>query len=263
MIKAIFFDIDGTLVPYGTGMIPDEVKSALARLRREGVKIFISTGRHKRWINNLGDTQFDGYVTVNGGMCLEGDGETVIHKTTVPSDDIRRLAEFSHTTDMPLVVVPAANPIFITRKDEGVAHVASVLKLPPIEINQVDSAIHDDVVQLMAFGSEEERQQSGLFTEILLGCKATSWNPWFCDIIPNDSDKSKGLEIMARHFGFDMSETAAFGDGSNDMGMLRAAAVGIAMGDSDFHVKEAADMVTLPAAEGGIIHALRQLDLLH
>lgn len=262
MIKALFFDIDGTLVPYGTGRIPEEVKIALEEVRRKGVKVFIATGRHKSWINNLDGAQFDGYVTVNGGMCLEGDGQTVISKTVVPPGDMERLARFARTTDMPLVVVPASDPIFITRKDEAVEHVASILKLPPIKISEVDSAAGQDVVQLMAFGSEEERRDSGLFSDVLLGCTATSWNPWFCDIIPQGSDKSKGIEAMARHFGFDISETVAFGDGSNDIGMLRAAGIGVAMGDAADSVKEAADMVTLPAAEGGIIHALQQLGLI-
>lgn len=64
-IKAIFFDIDGTLVPFGTHNIPDEVKDCIRIAREKGIKVFISTGRHISWIDNLGDTEFDGYVTAN------------------------------------------------------------------------------------------------------------------------------------------------------------------------------------------------------
>lgn len=262
MIKALFFDIDGTLVPYGSGHIPEEVSEAIAEVRRKGVKVFISTGRHLSWINNLGNTEFDGYVTVNGGMCLGADGHTCIHKHCIEPSEIERLKEFSERSDIPLVVVPAEEKIFITRVTPEVQLVGEELHLPPIPVAKVDNAVGKDVVQLMAFGSEDDRRSSGLFGEVLKHSVATSWNPYFCDIIPQGSDKSCGLRAMAEHFGFDMSETMAFGDGSNDVGMLRAAGIGVAMGNADTHVKEAADYITTSDTDHGVVNALRHFGLI-
>lgn len=76
-IKALFFDIDGTLVPFGAHNIPDEVKNCIRIAREKGIKVFISTGRHMSWIDNLGDTEFDGYVTANGAMYLLQDKKAV------------------------------------------------------------------------------------------------------------------------------------------------------------------------------------------
>ena len=45
-IKAIFFDIDGTLVPFGDRDVPAEVKKAIKTMRSKGIKVFIATGRH-------------------------------------------------------------------------------------------------------------------------------------------------------------------------------------------------------------------------
>ncbi|MDE7412500.1 MAG: Cof-type HAD-IIB family hydrolase [Muribaculaceae bacterium] len=261
-IKALFFDIDGTLVPYGLGHIPEEVSEAIAAVRAKGVKVFISTGRHLHWINNLGDTEFDGYVTVNGGMCLDADKTTCIHKTCIDPSDVERLAEFSSHHDIPLVVVPAKEDIFITRHTPEVEFVAEELHLPFVPLGEVKDALGKDVVQLMAFGSEEDRRHSGLFGETLLHCEPTSWNPYFCDIIPKGSDKSAGLEAMASHFGFDISETMAFGDGSNDIGMLRTAGIGVAMGNADPEVKAAADYVTTDDTDHGVINALRHFGLI-
>ena len=262
MIKALFFDIDGTLVPYGSGHIPEEVSEAIAELRKKGIKVFISTGRHIEWVNNLGDTEFDGFVTVNGGMCLDADRKSYLHKITIDKSDMARLESFSHRCDIPLVVVPAQGGIFITRYTPEVELVAAELHLPPVALKPVSHAIDKDVVQLMAFGSENDRRESGLFEETLLHCEPTSWNPYFCDIVPVGSDKSKGLEAMARHFGFDMSETMAFGDGSNDIGMLQAAGIGVAMGNADQKVKEAADYITTKDSDRGIINALTHFGLL-
>ena len=70
MIKAVFFDIDGTLVSFKTHAIPQSTIEALAALRERGIKVFIATGRPLVAINNLGDQVFDGYVTMNGGCVL-------------------------------------------------------------------------------------------------------------------------------------------------------------------------------------------------
>lgn len=262
MIKALFFDIDGTLVPYGSGRIPEEVSIAIRQARRNGVKAFISTGRHLDWINNLGDTEFDGFVTVNGGMCIDADRKICIHKTCIDPEDILRLNDFSKKTDIPLVVVPAEGNIFITGFTPEVEYVAKELHIPPIAVDKVASAIGKDVVQLMAFGSENERRESGLFGDVLRHAVATSWNPYFCDIIPEGSDKSCGLKAMGDHFGFVLSETMAFGDGSNDIGMLRAAGIGVAMGNADEKVKAVADYTTTADNNHGIVNALRHFGII-
>ena len=66
MIKAVFFDIDGTLVSFKTHRVPDSTKRAIAILRAKGIRVFIASGRQLLAINNLEDLQFDGYVTLNG-----------------------------------------------------------------------------------------------------------------------------------------------------------------------------------------------------
>ena len=47
MVKAIFFDIDGTLVSFKTHTIPESTRQTLQQLRQQGIKVFIATGRPK------------------------------------------------------------------------------------------------------------------------------------------------------------------------------------------------------------------------
>ena len=72
MIKAIFFDIDGTLVSFNTHRIPDSTRKAIETIKNRGIKVFIATGRHISVINNLDNIEFDGYITLNVCYCLEG-----------------------------------------------------------------------------------------------------------------------------------------------------------------------------------------------
>ena len=70
MIKALFFDIDGTLVSFNTHAIPQTTIEAIAAAKAKGIRIFIATGRPAVIINNLSALQdrglIDGYITMNG-----------------------------------------------------------------------------------------------------------------------------------------------------------------------------------------------------
>ena len=77
-IKAAFFDIDGTLLPFQAKKLPDSTLRALDALRKNGVKTFIATGRppvHLPYLHALDGIPFDGYVTMNGQYCYMADGE--------------------------------------------------------------------------------------------------------------------------------------------------------------------------------------------
>ena len=87
MIKALFLDIDGTLVSFETHRVGSPTRNALAEARRRGLLLFIATGRHRCDLNNLGDLAFDGYVTLNGQYCYDARG--VIYRRSIDPNDIR------------------------------------------------------------------------------------------------------------------------------------------------------------------------------
>ena len=68
MIKAIFFDVDGTLLSHRTGRISPHTRACIRALRAGGTLVFLSTGRHILELRSLpvGEMAFDGYITLNG-----------------------------------------------------------------------------------------------------------------------------------------------------------------------------------------------------
>ena len=82
------------------------------------------------------------------------------------------------------------------------------------------------------------------------------------DLIPSGIGKETGLRDMCAHFGFSLSDTVAFGDGTNDSSMLRSAGIGIAMGIAPQEVRDAADYVTDTAENAGITLALKHFEIL-
>ena len=67
---------------------------------------------------------------------------------------------------------------------------------------------------------------------------------------------------MAAHFGLEVSETMAFGDGGNDAPMLRAAGIGVAMGNGCEEALQAADYVTSSVDDDGILRALEHFGVI-
>lgn len=63
------------------------------------------------------------------------------------------------------------------------------------------------------------------------------WHPAFVDVTAKGNTKQNGIDQIIRHFGIKLEETMAFGDGGNDISMLRHAGIGVAMGNANDDVK--------------------------
>ncbi len=103
-VRAIFFDIDGTLVSFKTHKIPASTIEAIRIVKDKGIKIFISTGRPKSFITNLKEIEhlIDGYISFNGALAQVGND--VIFMKELPKEDIRRMMEDATTRNYTLAI---------------------------------------------------------------------------------------------------------------------------------------------------------------
>ncbi len=257
MIKAVFFDIDGTLVSFKTHRVPDSAKRAIAALRAKGVRVFIASGRQLLAINNLEDLQFDGYVTLNGGYCIVG--EQVIYKHSMPSEDMVSLVQYmEEREDFPCIFVHE-NAFCINYTDERTDEVFRLLNFPHPPTLPLREAATGDIFQLVAFFTKEQEKA---IMAVMPHCEATRWNPLFSDVIPKGSSKQVGVDKMLDYFGISLDESMAFGDGENDVLMLKHVGIGVAMGNAEDEVKRAADYVTDSVDEDGVEKALRHFGVI-
>ena len=90
----MFFDIDGTLVSFKSHTVPESARRAIARLREQGVKVFIATGRVLKHVAIVNEIEVDGYITVNGGYCITSAGE-VIFESAFPRATVERVIDLS------------------------------------------------------------------------------------------------------------------------------------------------------------------------
>lgn len=255
MIKAIFFDIDGTLISFGTHSVPDSTVKALEAVHRQGVRIFIATGRPKRIINNLAQLEnrhlIDGYVTINGAYCYLGD--KVIYKECVPEVIVNRVGDYCARHNV-TCIVSTETEIYVTRPDEQFRYLFyDYLHVGHMETRAYESLVSKEIYQLTPFFSIEQEKE---IRPELTGCSIARWHPAFVDI--TGGTKEHGIQQILPVLGIDRSEIMAFGDGGNDRGMLQYAGIGVAMGQAADEVKAAADYVTTSVDDDGVARALQK-----
>jgi Cof subfamily protein (haloacid dehalogenase superfamily) len=257
MIKAVFLDIDGTMVSFRTHRVPENTGQALREARRKGVKIFVATGRHRTDINNLGDLAFDGYITLNGGYCLTGD--EVILKKSIPQQDVAAFIRYEEASGpIPCFFVEAGR-VSASRRDEQTERMMELVHFTPRPIVPSREFLHREVFQMTAFFPAEREPE---IMKHLPGCTAARWHPAFADITARGVDKAAGLAKIGEHFGFGADEMMAIGDGGNDVSMIGYAGIGVAMGNAGDEVKQAADYVTTPVDDDGIGNVLRHFGII-
>lgn len=252
-IKALFFDIDGTLVSFHTHRIPSSTVDAIERAKALGTKVYISTGRPVPFITNLQQINrfIDGYVSTNGAYCFV-DGKTVC-LLPIAERDVNQILEACQRFDRPAVVVGTETIAVYNHKTVVDKVFGESLGLGTLQFDELDHVLQQKVLQVTPFLSPDEE---GLLMPQLTGCVSGRWCPDFTDITALGADKGRGLLAMSRHEGFDVETTMAFGDGGNDISIIKQAGVGVAMGNANDAVKEVADYVTASVDEGGVQQAL-------
>lgn len=253
-IKVLFFDIDGTLVSFRTHLIPQSTVDALQEAKRNGVAIYISTGRPLMLITNLGQIEhlIDGYITTNGARCFVGDHTVCLRP--ISREDVDEVVADAVRCDYPVIVVGERHLVVYHPTD--IVRKVFVEGLGVVNLDfstQLETLTDEEILQLTPFCSAE--QEAELMPR-LSNCISGRWHPAFTDITSGEADKGKGLHAMAQYLGLDISETMAFGDGGNDISIIHEAGVGVAMGNANEELKVCADFVTSSVDEDGVKNAL-------
>ncbi len=260
-VRALFFDIDGTLLNSATNHIPRSAITALNNAKKAGYHIYCATGRHASElsdINQLSDLPIDGFITSNGQYCKDGD--KLIYTLPIPKNDLTTLHEYSQHNNIPCLFATDTN-MYITQVNDLVRHCYSYYNLtfPPI-------AMLDDYIDIPIFHIGLYCEKSASTPDILKdlkNCTYTTWMNtdafWCVDIIPNGGGKWNGVVHMAEHLGLHPSEVMTFGDNDNDIDMLENAKYSVAMQNGTNGAKKAAGYTTQALDDDGIAKALNYL----
>ncbi|MGW9114773.1 HAD family hydrolase [Microbacterium sp. NPDC055683] len=270
--RIVFLDIDGTILDHD-GTIPASTIAAIRGARTNGHLVFLATGRTPLEIDEkVTDIGFDGIVA-GAGAFVEHDGAWVVEHL-MPEDSCRRLQEelealgldyvlqgreYAHPT--PGMQARLRQQLGLPEGDPGTAErgLGRYLgEIAPLRHDLTAKAVfsgddlgaYDAVVR--ALGAEFT-----VITGTIPGMGTASGEV----SMPGVTKGSAIVELLDR-LDIDIADAVAIGDNNNDLEMLEAVGLGIAMGNGTLEAKEAADEVTDPLDEGGLANAFRRHGLI-
>lgn len=257
MIKAIFLDFDGTLYSHSTKQIPPLAIEGLNLAKKNGIKLFLCTGRAKSELRyfDFSKLKLDGIIACNGQVIFD-DKDQIIYDNPVKGILKDNLVELYKDKVFP-VYLCLANKLILSfstpRIEEAQKAIGS--RMPSIEeYNNQD--FYMGCVML------NDNSDSSIFDSLKEYADITYWaGAGAVDVVPKNVSKAKGIDETIKYFNIDISETMSFGDGHNDIDMLKHTNIGIAMGNSNEEVKQIADYVTEDADHNGIYNALKHYEL--
>lgn len=261
MIKAVFFDVDGTLVGFRQKYLSDRLLADLKALRERGIKLFISSGRALQDLERTGmlrDAQFDGYLTLGGQYCCDADG-TVFRDMPIGRDDLRGAYEVFRTNPQLCAIIEGNGESYLTQINDRVREIYEFLHTEPYPVRPLEWLLEGKIYQIAPFVMPEEER---LLLDAMPGCIHSRWHPKGIDILAKGGGKGAAVQAALDRYGLTADEIIAFGDGENDLPMIKLAGTGVIMGNAQEPVKAAADYVTASVDEDGVSRALRHLGLL-
>lgn len=278
-IKAVFFDIDGTLLNDRKN-VQKTTQKAIQSLKKQGILVGLATGRGPAFVQPfLENFGLDFAVTYNGQYILTRD--KILYQNQLPKSLIYKVIRYASdkkkevslgtasglagsriidmgTSSFGQVVSSIVPKSMVTTVEGSFKHL--IRRVKPQSFNNLVTIMREPIYQIVMVASAEETQEiKDKFPHI----KITRSSPYSIDLISVGQSKIKGIERLGAMFGFELSEVMAFGDSDNDIEMLRGVGVGVAMGNADELLKADAHFITASNNNGGISKALAHYGLIH
>ncbi len=260
-IRIIAMDLDGTLVKGEHGITP-RVRRAIDDARAAGLGITIATGRMFQSARRFAD---DLQVTLPI-ICYQGSlvrdpvtGKTYQHEV-LPTGPAQAAIEFARQRGLHVNAYIHDELYMEADTPEGRFYAAS---------SNVPITFVDDLAEAVTVGStklvfvmDEARvldaiaDMDGRFGPAV---QATRSHPRFAEIVRRDVNKGRALARVAAVAKVSLDQTMGIGDNLNDLDLVRAAGIGVAMGDGDPRVVAAADWITGRYEDDGVAQAIERL----
>lgn len=261
-LRAAIFDVDGTLYDYRTQSVLPSAVEALERLRAQGVKIVIASGRSYAL---LGESlarlvRPDYYVLSNGHELLEQGGRP-LYLERFTAEETESLLSAARELGIHAMLKYHRFSCIYSGWD-AMRNVFGALALEEGAYRhcpQGDYHRQELPLGMTLKGQLHLREQlAGRWDSLRI---EYFHDPSECDVFHRRTNKLTGLETVLRQAGLSLEECVAFGDSGNDVDMLRRVGWGVAMGNGSPEAKAAARLVCGPSWEDSIFRTLRDLRL--
>ena len=272
--KLIAFDLDGTLLDDEKRIPPENLRALEAAAARGWVPV-PATGRIVRGIpepvKRLPGLRY--FIVSNGAGVYDAAEDRLLYRGDVPLELALRCYEYMDT--LPVIydcyqnesgwmtrsMYEACAPYFPT--EPHMLEIVKRLRVPVDDLKETLRQRGEPLQKLQMFFKpedlDERERQLRRIPELFPELVATTSVSNNIEINSVNAGKDKALLALAEHLGIRREDTVAFGDGTNDLAMLRAAGLGVAMANADPKVKAAADEITGSNNDAGVARVVWRL----
>ena len=263
--KLIALDLDGTL-DNDRKEVDTLTRNALLSAQRQGIRLLLASARPLHGLFRERDIlEMNSYhgllMAYNGGLIADCSDGTILNATQMDPNQARQILKMLDSFPV-TPILDDGNTFYAADKNAYMVRFECQNNdMPFVQMpNPSDDLFFAPYKILMsvdpAITRTVQQQIAALLPE---GLCIVQTAPFYMEIIPDSVNKGAGLRTVCEAIGIKLSETIAFGDSENDVAMLKAAGIGVAMGNADDSVKNAADMVTASNNNNGIAVALKQI----
>lgn len=260
--RAIALDLDGTLTNHDKVVTP-RTRQALLKAQEQGAIIILASGRPTYGIVPVAECleleKRGGYIlSYNGGNIVNAKTGEKLFSQFLPDAVIPILYKYAKEKSHALLGY-AGNEIITEMPDDP--YVKEESRINKMNIRKVDNlldALEPHPTKLLMTGDPTDMIKAEEELVEILGEKMDIFRsaPFFLELVPKGIDKAQSLLRLLAKINLTPADLMAFGDGYNDLSMLKLAGVGVAMANAAPEVRADADYVTLSNEEDGVAEAL-------
>lgn len=259
MIKMIATDIDGTILKWSFQFSP-AVKQCIKDLDKNGIKVVLVTGRmHSATVNVARELGLHTpIVSYQGGLIKDESGKT-LYQRDLPADYAKEIIKWGRENNIHLNLY-LEDKLYVEEDNEIVKDYTDG-RFIDYTVCSFDSLIIENVNKILAIDLHDAEKVTGWVNELskkfpnLYIVKST---PYFCEIGCKDAKKSSGVEFLADMWGIKKEEILTIGDQNNDIELLKAGGIKVAMGNATDELKKCADYITDSVENDGFVKAVEK-----
>lgn len=260
--RAIALDLDGTLTNHDKVVTP-KTREALLQAEAEGVVIILASGRPTYGIEPVAEClELDkrgGYIlSYNGGNIVNAKTGEKLFAQFLPDEVIPILYRYAKEKNHALLGYAGNEIITEMPDDQYVKEESRINKMNIRKVENLFEALEPHPTKLLMTGEPADMLKAENELSEILGDRMDIFRsaPFFLELVPKGIDKAKSLLRLLSKINLTPADMIAFGDGYNDLSMLKLAGMGVAMQNAAPEVRAEADYITLSNEEDGIAAAL-------
>ncbi|MGN1398918.1 MAG: HAD family hydrolase [Erysipelotrichaceae bacterium] len=263
MIKALFFDIDDTLIKYGKYYVEKSAVEAINKAKEKGIVVIVATGRGYSFLHqDIKDSvKPDYYITVNGTCISDSQGNCLIN-TPIDEDKLNKLMEICLQRDYPFGIKFPNDFMIYHRYDDFVSQYCNkAISKDNLHDNTLTKDYHKTHAPLDFFmysANKEAMKLKEVFPDLNF-CEGYGDG---CECWSNQANKGKAIHQICQMLNITLDQCMAFGDAGNDVEMLKMCGIGVCMGNGKDMAKQAADYITSDIEADGVYNALKHFKII-